>query len=126
MKNDLDCITDKIDFTKIGSALIVLIMFVITISIVIFGMMPLMEELTNEIKKYDAMTPEERAQYEKESKQQRYEEKIDIYVDTETGIEYLIYKDYHYGIIGGGNDVIIPRYDEHGNVKTNSTYLELK
>lgn len=126
MKNDLDCITDKIDFTKIGSALIVLIMFVITISIVIFGMMPLMEELTNEIKKYDAMTPEERAQYEKESKQQRYEEKIDIYVDTETGIEYLIYKDYHYGIIGGGNDVIIPRYDEYGNVKTNSTYLELK
>ena len=80
----------------------------------------------NEIKKYDAMTPEERAQYEKESKQQRYEEKIDIYVDTETGIEYLIYKDYHYGIIGGGNDVIIPRYDEYGNVKTNSTYLELK
>lgn len=121
MKNDLDCITDKIDFTKIGSALIVLIMFVITISIVIFGMMPLMEELTNEIKKYDAMTPEERAQYEKEAKQQRYEEKIDIYVDTETGIEYLIYKDYHYG-----NDVIIPRYDEYGNVKTNSTYLELK
>lgn len=126
MKNDSDCITDKIDFTKIGSALIVLIMFVITISIVIFGMMPLTEELTNEIKKYDAMTPEERAQYEKESKQQRYEEKIDIYVDTETGIEYLIYKDYHYGIIGGGNDVIIPRYDEYGNVKTNSTYLELK
>ena len=126
MKNDSDCITDKIDFTKIGSALIVLIMFVITILIVIFGMMPLMEELTTEIKKYDAMTPEERAQYEKESKQQRYEEKIDIYVDTETGIEYLIYKDYHYGIIGGGNDVIIPRYDEYGNVKTNSTYLESK
>lgn len=126
MKNDLDSITDKIDFTKIGSTLIALIMSVTVILIVIFGMIPLMEELTNEIKKYDAMTPEERAQYEKESKQQRYEEKIDIYVDTETGIEYLIYKDYHYGIIGGGNDVIIPRYDEYGNVKTNSTYLELK
>ena len=126
MKNDSDCITDKIDFTKIGSTVIVLIMSITVLPIAIFGIIPLTEEMMNEIKKYDAMTPEERAQYEKESKQQRYEEKIDIYVDTETGIEYLIYKDYHYGIIGGGNDVIIPRYDEYGNVKTNSTYLELK
>lgn len=122
MKNDL---IDRIDFTDILSALIALIMFITVTSIVIFGMIPLMEKLTDEIDAYNAMTPEERAQYVKESKQQRYEEKIDIYVDTETGIEYLIYKDYHYGI-GGGNDVIIPRYDEYGNVKTNSTYLELK
>ena len=123
MKNDLDCITDKIDFTQIAVALI---LFVTTASIIIFGIVPVVEKTTNEIKAYDAMTPQERAQYEKEAKQQKYEEKIDIYVDTETGIEYLIYKDYHYGIIGGGNDVIIPRYDEYGNVKTNSTYLELK
>lgn len=121
MKNDLDYITNKIDFEQIYPALIALIMSITVLLIAVFGMIPLIEELTNEIKKYDAMTPEERAQYEKESKQQRYEEKIDIYVDTETGIEYLIYKDYAYG-----NDVIIPRYDEYGNVKTNSTYLELK
>lgn len=125
MKNDLDSLTDKIDFEQIIRVLIGLILLVTTVSIVIFGMIPLMEKTANEIKAYEAMTPEERAQYEKESKQQRYEERIDIYVDTETGIEYLIYKDYHYGI-GGGNDVIIPRYDEYGNVKTNSTYLELK
>lgn len=126
MKNDLDGLTDKIDFEQIIRVLIGVILLGTTVSIVIFGMIPLMEKATNEIKAYEAMTPQERAQYEKESKQQRYEEKIDIYVDTETGIEYLIYKDYHYGIIGGGNDVIIPRYDEYGNVKTNSTYLELK
>lgn len=123
MKNDLDGLTDKIDFPQLA---IGLILFVTTISIVMFGMIPMMEIIIDETKAYEAMTPEERAQYEKESKQQRYEERIDIYVDTETGIEYLIYKDYHYGIIGGGNDVIIPRYDEYGNVKTNSTYLELK
>lgn len=125
MKNDLDCIIDEIDFTKILSTIIALIMFSTVTLVVIFGMIPLIEKLTDEIDAYNAMTPEERAQYEKELKQQRHEEKIDIYVDTETGIEYLIYKDYHYGI-GGGNDVIIPRYDEYGNVKTNSTYLELK
>ena len=118
MKNDLDCLTDKIDFTQIAVALI---LFVTTASIIIFGIVPMVEKTTNEIKAYDAMTPQERAQYEKEAKQQKYEEKIDIYVDTETGIEYLIYKDYGYG-----NDVIIPRYDEYGNVKINSTYLELK
>lgn len=121
MKNDLDCITDKMDFEQILRVLIGLILLVTTVSIVIFGMIPTMEIIIDETKAYEAMTPEERTQYEKESKQQRYEEKIDIYVDTETGIEYLIYKDYGYG-----NDVIIPRYDEYGNVKTNSTYLELK
>ena len=116
MKNDSDCITDKIDFTQLTIALIV---SVTVISIVIFGMIPMMEIIIDETKAYDAMTPEERVQYEKETKQQMYEERIDIYVDTETGIEYLIYKDTV-------NDVIIPRYDEHGNIKTNSTYLELK
>lgn len=121
MKNDLDYILEQI-----FAAVIPLILLVTTISIVVFGMVPAMETIINETKAYEAMTPDERAQYAKESKQQMYEEKIDIYVDTETGIEYLIYKDYHYGIIGGGNDVIIPRYDEYGNVKTNSTYLELK
>lgn len=126
MKNDLDYMTNKIDFDKICSAFPPLAMLIITISIVVFGIVPMMEIIIDETKAYEAMTPEERAQYAKESKQQMYEEKIDIYVDTETGIEYLIYKDYHYGIIGGGNDVIIPRYDEYGNVKTNSTYLELK
>ena len=123
MKNDL---TDEIDARTILSTLILLVMFIITTSIVVFGMIPLMEKMTDEIEAYYAMTPEERAQYEKESKQQRYEEKIDIYVDTETGIEYLIYKNYHHGIFGRGNDVIIPRYDEYGQVKTNSTYLELE
>ena len=123
MKNDLDCLNDKIDFVQLA---IGLILFVTTISIVIFGIMPMMEIIIDETKAYEAMTPEERAQYVKESKQQSYEEKIDIYVDTETGIEYLIYKDYHHGIFGGGNDVIVPRYDEYGQVKTNSTYLELK
>lgn len=121
MKNDLDYITDKIDFEQICRVLIALIMSITVLSIAVFGIIPLTQETIDEIKKYDAMTPEERAQYEKDSKQQRYEEKIDIYVDTGTGIEYLIYKDYGYG-----NDVIIPRYDEYGNVKTNSTYLELK
>ena len=118
MKNDSDCITDKIDFIQLTIALIV---SVTVISIVIFGMIPMMEIIIDEAKAYDAMTLEERAQYEKETKQQMYEERIDVYVDTETGIEYLIYKDYAYG-----NDVIIPRYDKYGNVKTNATYLELK
>lgn len=118
MKNDLDSITDKI-FDKIWYPSIVLILSVTTISIAVFGMIPMMEIIIDETKAYDAMTPEERAQYEKETKQQMYEERINIYVDTETGIEYLIYKDTI-------NDVIIPRYDEYGNVKTNSTYLELK
>lgn len=121
MKNDLDYITNKIDFDsdKIWTASIALILAVTVISIVIFGMIPMMEIIIDEAKAYDAMTPGERAQYEKETKQQMYEERIDVYVDTETGIEYLIYKDTI-------NDVIIPRYDEYGNVKTNSTYLELK
>ena len=123
MKNDLN---DKIDATEILTALVFGSMLVIVTAFVVFGMLPLMEKLTDEIDAYNAMTPEERAQYVKESKQQRYEEKIDIYVDTETGIEYLIYKDYHHGIFGGGNDVIVPRYDEYGQVKTNSTYLELE
>ena len=123
MKNDLDYITNKIDFDsdKIWTASIALILAVTVISIVIFGMIPMMEIIIDEAKAYDAMTPEERTQYEKETKQQMYEERIDVYVDTETGIEYLIYKDYAYG-----NDVIIPRYDKYGNVKTNATYLELK
>lgn len=115
MKRD-DFDLDNTDLiTSITALIIMTLVFIIMTSILI----PTVINLHEEIEYVENLTPEEYEQYVKQNRQSMYEEQMQVYVDTETGIEYLIYKDS--GVFG--NDVMVVRYDENGNVKTNSTYL---
>lgn len=115
MKRD-DFDLDNTDLiTSITALIIMTLVFIIMTSILI----PTVINLYEEIEYVENLTPEEYEQYVKQNTQSMYEERMQVYVDTETGIEYLIYKDS--GVFG--NDVMVVRYDENGNVKTNSTYL---
>lgn len=117
MKQDDFDKTDLIS-TIIRTIVTLGIMTIIAIVSTVY-LVPVMNDLYEEVTYIDSLTPEEYEQYVKQNKQAMYEERMQIYVDEETGIEYLIYKDT--GMFG--NDVMVVRYDEDGNIKTNSSYL---
>lgn len=119
MKED-DFDFDKTDLiSTIISIIFILGIMTIILMVSTVYLVPAMNNLYEEVTYIDSLTPEEYEQYVKQNKQTMYEERMQVYVDEETGIEYLIYKDS--GMFG--NDVMVVRYDENGNVKTNSTYL---